>query len=319
MLTAIRNQDYPCSKIEHIVMDAGSPKETLDFIKQYNTRVVVRKDLLEKAQVRISLGIQLARGELILILEPDNILPSKNWLQQMVQPFVQNRNVVCAFSKYNTYEASMPAFTKYCALFGINDPLLYYLDKSDKLPRFESEYHKGIERKRTHGYTILSYTKDTLPTLGDNGHMFRRDLIMKVNLNPDTFLHTDAFAMLVEKGYTEFAAVNNSIIHYTGSSIVSFLKRRVEYKGRYYDPLKSKRHYLVYDPHSATDRKNLLLFIIYSLTFIEPLSLSIRGYIAVHEGAWFLHPIACFMTLMAYGYSEVRYGYHRVMKRYISY
>lgn len=314
-LEAVSKQDYPKSKIEHIIMDAGSPEETLNFLHTYKTKIVLRPDLLNKPQVRMSMAIQRAKGDLILLLEPDNILPNTNWLKQMVRPFMDNKNVTGTVSMYNTYEPSMPLFTKYCALFGINDPVLFYLKKSDKLARFQSKYFKGTTLKECDGYTIVRFVKENLPTLGDNGHMVRRNIIMKVNKDPEKFLHTDAFAEIVEKGYTTFGIVHNSIIHFTGSDLGAFFRRRVEYKGRYYDSRKSKRRYLVYDPGSAEDRKNLLLYIVYSLTLIQPLMLSIRGYMVVPEMAWFLHPVVCLLGVFAYGYSEIRNYFQVITSR----
>jgi glycosyltransferase involved in cell wall biosynthesis len=314
-LDAISSQDYPHSQIEHIVMDGGSTNGTIEFLKRYHAKVVVREDLLFKAVMRMGLGIALARRDLILFLEPDNIMIGRTWLADMVKPFMDHKDIVGSFSMYNGYEPNMPMFTKYCALFGINDPIVYYLGKSEKIPQFLRTYDKGNILYTDDIYTKVQFTRDNLPTLGDNGHMVRRNLIMKVNKDPSKFLHTDAFALLASMGYRTYGVVHNSIIHYTGSDIINFFKRRVEYKGRHYDKLKFRRHYLVYNPHSPEDRKNLVLYIFYSLTVIQPLIVSIRGFIAVPEFAWFLHPIVCFLGVFAYGYSEIRSTYQNFIQR----
>ena len=160
--------------------------------------------------------------------------------------------------------------------------------------------------RERNGYTLVDFNSDNLPTLGDNGHMVRRAVINTVNKNPEEYLHTDAFMELVANGHKLFAVVDNSVIHYTGSSIVSFYKRRIEYKARYFDKQRKKRQYLVYNSDSSADRINLLLFIFYSLTFVQPFILSMRGFLYIPEPAWFLHPIACFLAVCSYGYSELR-------------
>lgn len=305
-LKAIASQKYPKSKIEHIIMDAGSTNGSIELARKYSAKIYVYPNLLSKPLMRMSLGIKKAKNDLILFLEPDNIMTSPQWLGQMVKPFIADNKMIAAFSMYNSYENGMPLFTEYCALFGINDPIVYYLNKSEKLPHFLTHYSKGKLITDTDEYAIVEFDKNNLPTLGDNGHMVRRKIINMVNKDPELFLHTDAFSLLMEKGYQRYAVVKNSIIHYTGSSLWAYYKRRLEYKARYYDKRKFERQYLVYDSHSSIDRKNLFLFVFYALTIVQPISLSIRGYMKKHEIAWFLHPIACLLSVVTYGYSEVR-------------
>ena len=305
-LHAISMQQFPVSQIEHIIMDGGSTNGTIELLKRYHTKVVVRKDLLFKPVMRMGLGIAQARGDVVLFLEPDNIMIGRTWLRDMVKPFMDHKDIVGSFSMYNGYESNMPMFTKYCALFGINDPIVYYLGKSEKIPHFLRTYDKGNILYTDNTYTKVQFTRGTLPTLGDNGHMVRRELIMKVNRDPSSFLHTDAFALLAGMGFRTYGVVHNSIIHYTGSSVLDFCRRRIEYKRRYYDDKKNKRAYLVYNPYSFRDKKNLILFILYSLTIVQPLMLSIRGFLSKPESAWFLHPITCFSMVVGYGYSEIQ-------------
>ena len=46
-------------------------------------------------------------------------------------------------------------------------------------------------------------------------------------------------------------------------------------------------------------------FVIFSLTLIEPIFESIRGYTKIREPAWFLHPLMCLLMVFGYGWSEV--------------
>ena len=80
----------------------------------------------------------------------------------------------------------------------------------------------------------------------------------------------------------------------------------MDVKKHFTDEMKGKRKYLVYDPFSDKDKRNLLKYIIFSLTIIQPLYVSIRGYIKIREFAWFLHPLMCFLMVTFYGYSEIR-------------
>jgi glycosyltransferase involved in cell wall biosynthesis len=305
-LHALYSQDYPKNKIEHIVVDAGSTNGTLEILKKYPIKILSPKGLAQKPLTRMGMAIQKAQNDIILFLEPDNIMIGNTWLKQMVRPFVENSDIVGTFSAYNGFERQMPMFTRYCALFGINDPVVLYLKKSEKLPLYQKTYPLNSLVSEEDGYSILRFDKHSLPTLGDNGHMVRRKDINKVFQKPQDFVHTDAFVSLLVKGKNTYAAVRNSIIHYTGPSMFRYLVRRIEYKSRDFDQNKKKRLYLVFDGSSSKDRRNIFLFIVYALIFVQPLSLSFRGFFVLPDLAWFLHPVVCFFTVFAYGISEIR-------------
>src|SRR3989344_3600959 len=213
VLKTLESQSYPKNLIEHIVMDGGSINGTVGLARKYHCEASVHKDLMMKEQNRASLGIQKARGDLIVILQSDNIPTSKNWLREMVQPFIDNKKVFCTFSAYNSYEKDMSATTRYGAFFGAADPVLYFLKKSDKIPLAQKRYDKGEIIKETQRYWIVEFAKENLPTMGDNGSMFLRKAMNVVNNDPKLYVHPDAFAELLGRGYNTYGLVKNSIIH----------------------------------------------------------------------------------------------------------
>ncbi len=310
VLESIRMQDYPKGRIEHIVMDGGSTNGAVEIAKTYGASIYIFPSKMNNSEERKSLGIKKAKGEIVAFIETDNILPNRKWFRQMVRPFTENAHIIGTFSAYNAFDAGMPVLTRYCALFGVNDPVVYYLRKSEKLPYFKKTYDKGEMLAETHDYFTVRFNRFNLPTLGDNGHLVRRNVIEKANKNPKTFLHTDAFAQLTSLGFDTYGVVKNSVVHYIGVDVFRFLKRRLSYKNLFYDHNVHNREYLVYDPRSVKDRWNLFRFVIFSSTFLEPLAVSVRGWFTVSDPAWFLHPILCFLTLVSYTYSVVA-GYFK--------
>lgn len=306
-LNSIKIQKYPKELIQHIVMDGGSTNESPKLARRYNCSVIVRKDLRDKDEARVGLAIKKAKGDVILMLQSDNILTSSDWLLKMVKPLMENKRVFCTFSAYNSYYKNMPAITKYCALFGSPDPTLYYLNKTEKIRMDVKQYDNGKILSTTRSYRIVQFNKDNLPTLGDNGHMFLKSAIKRVIKDPTAYLHTDAFSELLDFGYDTFGVVNNSIIHVQKTDIFSMLKRRIEVKEQCYDQNRGKRTYLVFNWNSYKDCVNLTRYIIFSFTFIIPLIDSIRGYTRIRERAWFLHPLICFLLVIAYGVSEIKW------------
>lgn len=315
VLESIKMQDYPKTATEHLVMDGGSTNASLALAKQYGCIIHSMPRLRNNSEGRKGWGIKLAKNNIIAFIEADNILVGKDWLRKMILPFVREKDVTGTFSMHNSYEKGMPMLTKYCALIGINDPTVYYLNKSEKMPRFQRKYTKGICIKDTKDYTVVRFTKDTLPTLGDNGHMVRRSVISKVNVKPEVFLHTDAFYQLAERGYDTYGVIKNSIIHYTGATIVGLYRRRVTFKQLFFDKKRTTRSYYVFNKNNARDRLHIALFVVYSLTFIQPFLVSIRGFLVVPDTAWFLHPIVCFVAACSYGLAEVSYRVNNCIKR----
>lgn len=305
MLKTVKIQNYPKKLIEHIVMDGGSKNGVLDVAKKYGCIIYSQKELAHKAEVRASLGIKKAKGKLILFLEADNFLTSKNWLHELVQPFLEDNTIICSFSAYNTYTKDMPLVAKYCALFGIPEPTLMYLKKSEKIRMDQAAYDKGEIMRENAQYWTVKFTEKNLPTIGDNGHMFLKSVIEKVNQNPEDYIHVDAFLSLIYKGYNTYAVVKNNMIHLTTSSILKVVKQRVATKHEFYNSIKHKRIYHIMNWKNPRDVSLLLLYIFFTFTFIEPLFQSIRGYIKIREKAWFLHPIMCIAMIFGYGWSEI--------------
>lgn len=314
VLKSLKLQAYPKQLLEHIIFDAGSTNGAVQLARKYGCDVTVRSDLVEAEQVRQSLEIKKAQGDIVLLLQSDNILTSKNWLREMVQPFLDNGKVFCTCSAYNTYEKNMSDMTRYGAFFGAADPAFYYLGKSDKIPLLQKTYDKGHIVSETPGYWIVRFTKDTLPTMGDNGHMVLRNVINRVNKDPNAYTHVDAFADMVDLGYDTCGVVKNSIIHVIGPNIFTYAKRRLQVKQKFYDGRRGKRRYLVFDWKSKRDRWNLIKYVFFSTTLIFPFYESIRGYKRVRDPAWFLHPILCFIMLFVYSISELRWFTRRIIK-----
>ena len=183
------------------------------------------------------------------------------------------------------------------------DILLLGKKVKEEFEWYEKTYNKGLVINRKLNYSTIEFDKSNLPTLGDNGHMVRKNIIQKVNKNSRIFLHTDAFYDLLNLGYKRYGAVNNSIIHFTGSSIIASFKKRIEYKNRF---SKYNRTYFVFDKSSGKDIIRVLLFGFYALTIIQPLIESLRGYLNKREIAWFLHPIMCVGTFSSYTISVIR-------------
>lgn len=303
-LESIAQQKYPKHLIEHIVMDGGSTNGAIDLAKEYGCKVIVREDLQEEINARMLVGVKKAKNDIIAIIETDNPLPSSDWLNRMVEPF-SDKEIFCTYNTHNSFTKDMSFMTRYCALFGVSDPVLYYLGKSEKMSWHNLRYTKGKAIKRLKNYTKVLFTKNTLVTLGDNGCLVRREVFLKTKMKPLNFIHLDLFAELMDLGYNKFGVVDIGISHVTGSNIMTMIKRRLAYRKTFFEERKTERKYLVYNPNSLKDKINLLKFCIFTITLFEPLYQSISGYIKKPDLAWFLHPIMCYVFFIGYAKHEL--------------
>lgn len=301
-LESIKRQNYPKENVEHIVVDGGSNSDSIQLMKSYGCKVIVKEDLKLNGEARRSYAVRSAKNEIILWLESDNIFESENSLHELVQPFIDDPKIISSFPLHYAYNKKGSALDRYSALFGGCDPVVLYLKKTDREPWYVNNYTKGkcIRKKKT--YDVIQFDEHNLPTVGDNGFLTRRSVLLQADIRPEQYVHIDIYVDLLKMGYNRFAVVHStSIEHIIGNNMLTLLARRMTYAKRF--SLSSdiqNRRYFVYNKNETLDTIRLFLYMVYSATFIQPLILSIRGFMVVKDGAWFLHPIACFLFMLYY-------------------
>lgn len=314
VLNSIRNQKFPKHHIQHIVLDGGSVNGAVALAKEYGCIVKTFHNSVDEGGSRLFRTLKDISGDFTVLIQSDNILPDRDWLIRMVEPF-QNHTVFATNPAYNTYTPGTDILNRYFALIGAPDPTLYYLEKSDKIPMMQQKFDKGIILKETKHYWIVRFDRNNLPTMGDNGTMIRTGTLRKVVSKNKPFIHVDAYMELLKRGYDTYGIVKNSIIHISRLSIIDQVKRRIDVKRVFTDDKRGTRSYLVYNSASYKDQWNVCKYIVCSLTVIQPLAVSIRGYMKRRDIAWFLHPIMSFLMVVAYGYSEIVFHSKNALKR----
>ena len=304
-LEAVSKQDYPKAKIEVLVVDGGSKDKTLEVAKKYGARIVKVDPKVQGAEYNKSVGVNKAKNDLLLLLDHDNILPHKNWLKRMVKPFNQNPDLVSAEPLRFHYDPEMTVLDRYFALIGGSDPVPYYFGKNNHLSYIYNKYNLWGEAKDKGSYYLIEHSPGKIPALGGNGALVRRKLLLKeAKAGIGEFFHIDVHVDLINKGFTTYAAVKETIIHLTNNKLIPFLARRKKYIEIYHFQDFSKRRYSVYEPKN--DRLKLLKYIILSSTFIIPTVDAIRGFLKVRDIAWFVHPLMSFGMLFVYGVPTVK-------------
>jgi len=303
---SIKMQDYPRKLIEYINVDGGSYDKTTSILRSYGYKII-RSSIKRNAEAQRGIGLKIATNDYIVSIDADNYLPDKNWLKKMVQPFIDDPSIVHAGTMHFSYRKSDSFYNRYCALFGATDPVAFYVGKPDRVPYYITKWTRGLVVKETSTYYIVEFDRETLPTVGCNGVVYKKSILIKfASSGTKEFMHIDVFADLVEKGLNKFAVVKNDIAHDTAVTLGSLMRKRIAFLSGYYLLNTTKRRYLIYDPHRIKDNVRLLLFIVYTVTFIKPFIDSLRGYMVIKDFAWFAHPAVCWVYLYSYTFNMVK-------------
>ncbi len=296
-LNSIRSQKYDQSKIEIIIIDAGSTDNTLNIAHQFNA--LIFSNPLKTGEAGKSIGISKAKGEYIALIDSDNILPHRLWLRSMIRPLINGSKIVGSEPKYFTYRPKAGFIERYSSLLGANDPYAFFCglyDRYSYLTKRWTNLPLNIKVKNKYSQ-ILIKPGQSIPTIGANGTIFRSRFLKKYHQGSyyfDIDIINRALTQLSKPIY--FSKTNQSIIHtYCENSIAKF----------YIKQTRRVNDYLFYLPLRSFDWKkansiSMYIFPLYSISLIFPLYHSIKGYLSKPDLAWFFHPIACLITSFVY-------------------
>lgn len=298
-LESIKKQDYS-GEIEIIIADGGSTDNTTQIAKRYTDRIF--NNFLKTGEAGKAIGLKYSRGDLVVFIDSDNILPHRDWLSLMVMPFNENSNIVGTEPLYYTYRKEDPYITRYCALMGMNDPLCFFIGNYDRLNLISSKWTElPVQTEDKGSYLELKIDPRYIPTMGANGFMARRELL-NFATKSDYFFDIDNVYILAQDKDSRFAKVKTGIIHiFSGNLYTFFKKQKRRIKDYTYYRHKSLRKY----PWGKTSKIKLLKFILCTLTVLPLFFQSLKGWLKKRDNAWWFHIPACWITLIVYGWGIV--------------
>lgn len=302
-LLSIRRQDYPEDKIEVLVVDDASTDDTVKIARELGARVLFNGQ--RNTEIGKSIGIENARNDFVLFMDGDNILPTNDWLKRIVNPLLENGEIVAAEAIWFKYRRDDPLANRYCALFGINDPVAFYLRRRDRFMQTEREWHLRGEAIDRGDYFLASFSLKELPTLGSQGFLSRKKLLMKTDWKP-FFFHMDSNYELVSQGHNKYAMVKQEIEHFHADSLKTFIKkckRNIDLFLQYEERRKYKWQ---------TSFPKLILAIFLMITLIKPTYDALRGFSKTPDIAWFLHPLFSFLIPIIYASTLLKWRIGKV-------
>jgi len=318
-LKSITEQDYPEELIEIIIADGGSKDNTVEIAKKYGAKVIPNP--LKTGEAGKMAALRHAQGKLVALIDSDNILPHQGWLKQMVQPLLDDPEIIGSEPIRFTWRPEDGFITRYCALIGANDPLVMFLGNYDRKNTLTGKWTElPIKQEDRGDYIVATLSPGLNPTIGANGTILRREVISKHLPDQDYFFDIDViYEIINQRGPVKFAKVKTGIIHlYCDTSIPLFCKkqrRRIK-DFMFYESLGTRRYpWRVFGWNSPRGR-NLILFIISASLVLPTLAQAIIGYTKTdkRDPAWFFHPLACLITLYVYGTNTLSKWFGRTPK-----
>lgn len=328
VLEAIKRQAYPKKKIEFCFGDGGSTDGTREYIRKtlctpsgctgrspggWRVRIG-NNSKLKTGEAGKAVGLRLAKGKYVALIDSDNILPSRDWLRRMVEPLESDPTIIGSEPIEYTYRRTDPPLTRYCALMGLNDPLVYFLGNYDRHNVLSGKWTEAPVKEMTNDqlpmanrrYRIVELDPRNLPTIGANGTVVRRALHAKVLGKSKYLFDIDEIAKLVAQGHNRFAKVEIGIIHLYAGSLSQFARKQ----------LRRVRDYLYFQEigirkftWQGPPAWRKVYFIMACLTALPLFHQSLKGYVKKPDPVWFYHPIYCWITLVVYGYGLISYRF----------
>ena len=295
-LDSIASQDYPAELVEVIVADGGSRDETCEIANAHGGRLV--SNPLRTGEAGKAAALRHSSHDLVALIDSDNILPQRDWFRRMVAPLVDDEAVVGTEPWKFTRRSGDPAFTRYCAMLGMNDPVCHFIGNYDRMNLLTGRWTSlPIRVEDRGGYLIFNLGSGPMPTIGANGTIWRRR-----SLEPwadrDYLFDIDVLGELAKGGAVRFAKVKVGIVHIYAVGLRQFADKQ---RRRVRDYLSFRcatgRTY----PWESHTRTGIARFVLASVAVIPLLIDTVRGYRRSRDFAWLLHAPACWLTLAVYG------------------
>ena len=223
-LAAIRAQEYPAGRIELVIADAGSTDDTVAIAREFRADRIVPNPL-QTGEAGKAAAIEASSGDVLALVDSDNVLDSPRWLEQMLEPFDDAR-IEASEPLWYTRRDGDPELTRYFAMLGMNDPVCLFLGNYDRMSLVTNRW-TGLDvpvedRGR---YLDLTLSEGQLPTIGANGFVMRRSLLAHVTWKP-YFFDIDIMHQAIAAGHRHVAKVRCGIVHLYGRSLGDFARKQ---------------------------------------------------------------------------------------------
>jgi len=297
---AIKSQKYK-GEVEVLILDGGSTDKTLKIAKENGAKVFFNK--LKTAEAGKALGVRKATGSICAFIDSDNLLVGNSWLEEMAKPFVEDDTIIAAEPIEYTYRKEDHWLTRYFALIGMGDPVNLFIGNYDRFSYITNKWtNLKLETENKKGYIKVNLI-NKIPTIGANGFLIKKEVLVNNKLG-DYLFDVEVLESLITKRQISIAKVDTGVVHLFSGDVNTFIRKQ----------RRRIRDYLYYkntNKRQGSGNINyiylgILKFIVYCFLAVPLIAQSIVGFIRKQDWVWLFHPIACYITLVAYTYETIR-------------
>jgi glycosyltransferase involved in cell wall biosynthesis len=300
-LKSIFLQDVSRSDYEVIIADAGSLDQTRVIAQRMGVDKIVDNPL-KTGEAGKTAGIKAALGEIIALVDSDNILPSPSWLRRMLAPFSDPEIIASEPIEYAS-RLQDSALTRYFALLGMNDPICLFTGNYDRECAITGKWTGlAVQQKDMGDYLKLTLSQDALPTIGANGFVFRRELLNHAIWDP-YFFDIDIIHQAIAQGINHVAKVKTGIVHLYCARLSDFARKQQRRIRDFLFFAQGKQRTYPWDKQKKI---GILRFIVSTILIFPLLIQAVMGYIRKPDAAWLYHVPVCWITLMVYSIGALR-------------
>jgi glycosyltransferase involved in cell wall biosynthesis len=300
-LRSLREQDYPSDRVEIVIADAGSTDRTLAIARDHGVERIVDNPL-QTGEAGKAAGLRAASGDLIALVDSDNVVVGSDWLTRMVSPFA-DPDVMGAEPRCWHYRREDHYINRWHALTGVADPLTLYIGNYCRESLVTGTWTGYPHRsERRDGWEKVTLDPRWVPVLGANGFVVRAAVLRELQIG-DYLFDLDAVHEAVQRGHRVVALVDAPVRHYFCDGLAGF-RRKTRRRGTDFLFFRSRgqRSY----PWGGRQRRGIVDFIV-STVLVVPIVLdAVRGWRRKPDPAWAFHPLAAWLTLGIYAVAVVR-------------
>lgn len=317
LLCTYNNKQYVKNCIESILkqsersfeilcIDGGSSDGTLDLVKSYSkkdkrVKLIINKNRLPEGRGNGKwLGFKKANGEVVAIIDQDNILQNKDLFRDAYLSLRDEKNSFGVLGAL-THDFKDNLVTRYISLFGTDS---FFAFKSVDYLRF----FKKIEKR--HYYQLLKFSKSNPWITGGNCFFYRRkDIVSIGGYDRDV----SSVNNLVKSGKIDLIIIPDSTKHYAETSFPNLIKKKFKW-GRNFFSHKSKNKEFSY---TSSKKGNILLLMntLFSLTLVPNLLISLYLLMKKRDFVVLMFPIIAFLNTIAYAYEFARFEISTLLQK----
>lgn len=262
-LTSIKKQDYPKNKLEVVIVDDASEDDSVAASKSFGAKVFISG----KRDVYLSWAIALHKitGQFTYMIDQDIELRGKDFLKKMVQPLLDDKNIVASFTREGWPKDGQSWITKFIS---------YHPAQCDPLYEFITPPVEGTFKEKRKEYILCQFVLGKVPPFG---RMFYRvDYLKKTqNWKLKRVYDHDLVIKTIKAGYDLFAYVPSAgLYHNHAKSLMHLLKKRARNLHMHYFPSNQTTEYRWLDTNDKHQVLKLMLWVVYANLFFPSI---IRG------------------------------------------